>query len=157
MDGCMLEQGPQAVLAVCAACLPKCPCMHSTISHQGIFADDWLPVHPNLLLNCSSANFPYPTLPHPTLPGPSTADCPFPTLPCPPQIFNLRLDPYERADFTSNTYYDWLLEHAWVVLPAQAYVAKMIETLAEFPPRQKPASFTIDQVLAKLQAGMPSS
>lgn len=74
-----------------------------------------------------------------------------------PKIFNLRLDPFEKADQTSNTYYDWLLEHAWVVLPAQAFVAKMIGTLKEFPARQKPASFTIDQVLAKLQEGMPSS
>lgn len=74
-----------------------------------------------------------------------------------PKIFNLRLDPYERADQTSNTYYDWLIDHAWVMLPAQAFVAKMIGTLKEFPPRQKSASFTIDQMLEKLQAGMPSS
>ncbi len=73
------------------------------------------------------------------------------------QIFNLRLDPYERADSTSNTYYDWLIDHAWVLVPAQAYVAKMIGTLKEFPRRQAPASFTIDQMLEKLQAGMPSS
>ncbi|GBF97564.1 arylsulfatase [Raphidocelis subcapitata] len=74
-----------------------------------------------------------------------------------PKIFNLRLDPYERADTTSNTYYDWLIDHAWVMVPAQAFVAKMIETLKEFPARQKAASFTITQMLEKLQAGMPSS
>ena len=39
-----------------------------------------------------------------------------------PLIFNLRLDPYERADITSNTYYDWLLDHAFMLVPAQAYV-----------------------------------
>jgi arylsulfatase len=74
-----------------------------------------------------------------------------------PKIFNLRLDPYERADTTSNTYYDWLIDHAWVMVPAQAYVAKMIATLKDFPPRQEPASFTVTAMLQKLQAGMPSS
>jgi len=68
-----------------------------------------------------------------------------------PKLFNLKTDPYERADRTSNTYFDWIFDHVWVFVPAQSYVAKMIETLAEFPPRQKPASFTIDQVIAKLQ------
>jgi arylsulfatase A-like enzyme len=74
-----------------------------------------------------------------------------------PKIFNLRTDPFERADITSNTYYDWVLDRAWILVPAQAYVARMIATLAEFPARQKPASFNVDQVLAKLQAGLPSS
>lgn len=72
-----------------------------------------------------------------------------------PKIFNLRTDPYERADFTSNTYYDWMISHAFLVIPAQAYVGKMIASLAEFPPRQKPASFSIDQLMEKLKAGMP--
>jgi arylsulfatase A-like enzyme len=74
-----------------------------------------------------------------------------------PKVFNLRTDPYERADITSNTYYDWLLDHAWVLVPAQAYVGRMLGSLAEFPPRQAPASFGIDQVLAKLTSGVPSS
>jgi len=74
-----------------------------------------------------------------------------------PKIFNLRTDPYERADITSNTYYDWLLEHAWVVLPMQAYVAEMIQTFTEFPVRQKPASFSIEQLMAKLEAGISST
>jgi arylsulfatase len=74
-----------------------------------------------------------------------------------PKIFNLRTDPFERADITSNTYYDWLLDHAWILVPAQAYVAQMLTTLVEFPPRQTPASFSIDQVLAKLQAGVTSA
>jgi len=68
-----------------------------------------------------------------------------------PKIFNLRTDPFERADRTSNTYFDWLLDHLFLLVPAQAYVAQMVQTLAEFPARQKPASFTIDRVLAKLQ------
>ena len=74
-----------------------------------------------------------------------------------PRIFNLRTDPYERAIITSNTYFDWLLDHAWVLVPAQAYVARMLQTLVEFPPRQEPASFSIDKVLEKLQAGAGSA
>ena len=74
-----------------------------------------------------------------------------------PKIFNLRTDPYERADITSNTYYDWMLDRAWLLVPAQAYVANMLMTLAEFPPRQEPASFSIDQVLEKLEAGITSA
>jgi len=74
-----------------------------------------------------------------------------------PKIFNLRTDPYERADHTSNTYWDWMLDHAFLLVPAQAFVAQMLETLAEFPPRQRPASFSLSQVLAKLQSGMPSA
>src|SRR3954451_19228644 len=74
-----------------------------------------------------------------------------------PKIFNLRTDPFERADITSNTYYDWLLDHAWVVVPMQAYVAAMLHTFARFPPRQEPASFSLDRVMEKLRAGIPSS
>jgi arylsulfatase len=74
-----------------------------------------------------------------------------------PKIFNLRTDPFERADQTSNTYYDWLISHAYLLIPAQQYVAMMLQTLAEFPPRQEPASFNVDKVLAKLQAGLPSA
>jgi arylsulfatase A-like enzyme len=74
-----------------------------------------------------------------------------------PKVFNLRTDPYERADITSNTYFDWLIDRAWTLIPAQAYVARMLQTLVEFPPRQAPASFTIDKVMEKLQAGIHSA
>ena len=74
-----------------------------------------------------------------------------------PKIFNLRTDPYERADITSNTYYDWMLDHAWLLVPAQAYVANMLKTLADFSPRQKPASFSLEQVMNKLEAGITSA
>ncbi|RIA45418.1 arylsulfatase [Dichotomicrobium thermohalophilum] len=70
-----------------------------------------------------------------------------------PLLFNLRRDPYERAQITSNTYYDWLLDRAFVLVPAQAYVQRFLETFKEFPPRQKPASFSIDQVMEALEAG----
>jgi arylsulfatase len=68
-----------------------------------------------------------------------------------PLVFNLRTDPYERANITSNTYYDWLLDHAFMLVPAQAGVARFLESFKEFPPSQKPASFSIDQVMQKLQ------
>jgi arylsulfatase len=74
-----------------------------------------------------------------------------------PKIFNLRTDPYERADITSNTYFDWILDHAWVAVPMQSYVASMLQTFAEFPPRQEPASVSLEQVLQKMRTGMPSS
>ncbi|MGD9137421.1 MAG: arylsulfatase [Desulfobacterales bacterium] len=67
-----------------------------------------------------------------------------------PLIFNLRRDPYERATITSNTYFDWLLDRAYLLVPAQAYVGKFLETFKEFPPRQKAASFGLDQVMEKM-------
>ncbi len=67
-----------------------------------------------------------------------------------PKIFNLRRDPFERADENSNTYWDWVLERAFLLVPAQAYVAEAAQSFREFPPRQKPASFNLDTVLATL-------
>lgn len=67
-----------------------------------------------------------------------------------PKIFNLRTDPYERADVTSNTYYDWLLDHAFQLVPAQAYVGQFLATFKDYPQRQKAASFNMDEVMAKL-------
>jgi arylsulfatase len=69
-----------------------------------------------------------------------------------PKIFNLRTDPFERADITSNTYYDWLLDHVFLLVPAQALVGRYLATFKEFPPRQKAASFSLDQVMEKLLA-----
>jgi arylsulfatase len=63
-----------------------------------------------------------------------------------PKIFDLRADPYERADVTSNTYYDWVLDRAFLVGPASAEVGKFLATFEEFPPAQRPDSFSIDQV-----------
>ena len=74
-----------------------------------------------------------------------------------PKVFNLRTDPYERADLTSNTYYDWLIDHAWLMVPAQVFVGMHLATLVEFPPRQKSASFSLEDVKAKLEAGIPSA
>jgi arylsulfatase A-like enzyme len=74
-----------------------------------------------------------------------------------PKIFNLRTDPFEHADVTSNTYWDWMLDHAFLLVPAQSVVGDFLATFAEFPPRQKAASFTVDQVLEKLTHGVTSS
>jgi arylsulfatase len=69
-----------------------------------------------------------------------------------PLIFNLRRDPYERSQVTSNTYYDWLLDRAYLLVPAQAYVGEFLATFREYPPRQKAASFSLDQVMEKLRS-----
>lgn len=68
-----------------------------------------------------------------------------------PKIFNLRLDPYERADITSNTYYDWLLDHAFLLVPAQDHVGNFLSTFKDYPQRQKAASFNLADVLEKLK------
>jgi arylsulfatase len=64
---------------------------------------------------------------------------------------HLRRDPYERAHVTSNTYWDWMIDRVFFLVPAQVYVGDFLATFQEFPPRQKPASFSIDQVLEKMQ------
>jgi len=68
-----------------------------------------------------------------------------------PLIFNLRRDPYEFSEITSNTYYDWLLDRAYLLVPAQAYVGNFLATFKAYPPRQKAASFSLDQVMEVLQ------
>jgi len=69
-----------------------------------------------------------------------------------PKLFNLRRDPYERADITSNTYWDWLIDRAFAIYGAQALVGQFLATFQDYPPRQKAASFTVDQAMEKLQA-----
>jgi arylsulfatase len=68
-----------------------------------------------------------------------------------PLIENLRRDPYERATITSNSYFEWMLDRAYLLVPAQAYVGQFLATFKEFPPRQKAASFSLDQVMEKLK------
>jgi len=72
-----------------------------------------------------------------------------------PLILNLRRDPYEYATITSNTYYDWLLDHAFLLVPAQDIVGEFLSTFQEYPPRMKAASFSLDKVMDKLSE--PSS
>ena len=68
-----------------------------------------------------------------------------------PKIFNLRSDPFERADHNAIYYNDWLLRRVFLLVPAQGYVAQWIASFKEFPPSQKPASFNLDQVMAKME------
>jgi arylsulfatase len=69
-----------------------------------------------------------------------------------PKLYNLRTDPFETADMTSNTYWDWYLSKAYLILAAQGLVGDFLSTFEEFPPRQRAASFTIDQALDKMEA-----
>jgi arylsulfatase len=71
-----------------------------------------------------------------------------------PYLNNLSTDTYERADVTSNTYWDWYLDRVFLLLPANAFVAGFLNTFLEFPPRMKAASFTIDQVQERLEAAI---
>ena len=74
-----------------------------------------------------------------------------------PKLFNLRMDPYERADITSNTYYDWWLDHAFICVPAQKIVGQFLSTFKEFPPSQTAGSFSIDKVMEQLKSGAAAS
>jgi len=68
-----------------------------------------------------------------------------------PKIFNLRRDPFERADENSNTYWDWVITHAYLIYGMQGLVAQQIEAFQKFPPRQKPAAFNLDVVMSQLE------
>jgi arylsulfatase A-like enzyme len=69
-----------------------------------------------------------------------------------PKIFNLRTDPFERADITSNTYHEWHMRHVFIVYPVLAGVGKFVATFKDFPPAQHPDSFTPSEALDKLHA-----
>ena len=68
-----------------------------------------------------------------------------------PKMFNLRRDPFERADENSNTYWDWVISHAYLLYGMQAIVAREIEDFVKYPPRQKPAAFNLDEVLRQIE------
>ena len=68
-----------------------------------------------------------------------------------PKMFDLRGDPFERADHVAGNYDTWYSERIFLFIPAQAFVSQHLATYQQFPPRQKPGSFSLDQVLAKLQ------
>jgi arylsulfatase len=70
-----------------------------------------------------------------------------------PKLFNLRTDPFELADHTSIGYAQWRIERVFALVPAQVLVGNFLSTFREYPPRQKPGSFSIDQVLDSLQTG----
>jgi len=67
-----------------------------------------------------------------------------------PKIFNVRSDPFERADYDATMFYDkWAADRSFLLVPAQAIVGEYLKTFEQFPPRQKPASFSIDDALEK--------
>lgn len=70
-----------------------------------------------------------------------------------PKLFCLRTDPFERADHEAGDYARWRVDHAFLLLPAIGFVSQHLETYKDFPPRQKPGSFNLDNVLQKLQQG----
>jgi len=72
-----------------------------------------------------------------------------------PKLFDLRADPFERAQTDAGDYAKWRVERAFALVPAQAYVAQHLKTYTEYPPRQRPGSFALDQVLSKLQEAGP--
>jgi arylsulfatase len=68
-----------------------------------------------------------------------------------PKLFNLRSDPFETGDHEAMDYERWRIEHLFLLVPAQQYVGQFLSTFKEFPPRQKPGSFSIEQVVEALQ------
>ena len=70
-----------------------------------------------------------------------------------PKLFNLRSDPFETADHEGMDYERWRMERVFLLVPAQQYVGRFLATFKEFPPSQKPGSFSIDRALQTLQQG----
>ena len=74
-----------------------------------------------------------------------------------PKLFDLRADPYERADVTSNTYYDWFISQPYLIFAAQAGVDRFMQTFKEYPPRQRAASFSVDQIIDNMKRTMEAT
>jgi arylsulfatase len=69
-----------------------------------------------------------------------------------PWLYNLRTDPYERATITSNTYWDWYVDHVFLIAPSLKLVGDFLGTFKEYPPRQKPSTATVDQAMESLMS-----
>ncbi len=67
-----------------------------------------------------------------------------------PKLFNIRSDPFERSEEEAGDYVKWFVEHMFVFVPAQAIVGEHLTTFKDFPPRQRPGSFSIDQAMDML-------
>jgi arylsulfatase len=74
-----------------------------------------------------------------------------------PLLFNLRRDPFEKAQHNANVYNDWFLDRAFVIVPIQGLAAQFLQTMADFPPSQSPGSFNLSGIEAKIRAGMGAS
>ena len=70
-----------------------------------------------------------------------------------PKLFDLHADPLERAESESISYSRWRIDRVFLLTPAQAYVGQWLSSFKEFPPRQKPASFNLDQVMKQMSEG----
>lgn len=71
-----------------------------------------------------------------------------------PKLFNLRTDPYERAEVTSNTYWDWYVDHLFIFYPTADAVGRFLFTFKDYPPRQKAGTFTINDAFEKITEGI---
>ncbi len=74
-----------------------------------------------------------------------------------PKPFKLQQDPFERADESSITYWDWVVDHVSGIYAAQPLTAQQLQSFVEFPPHQKPASFNLDSLLEKVQQATDGS
>jgi arylsulfatase A-like enzyme len=70
-----------------------------------------------------------------------------------PLLFHLRRDPFERAQHNANTYNDWFLEHAFILVPMQQLAANFLKTMKEYPPSQAPGSFNLEKIQKQISAG----
>jgi arylsulfatase len=74
-----------------------------------------------------------------------------------PMVTNLRMDPFERAEYEAMGYDRWFIEHMWTIAPAASYVGTWLQSFREFPPRQKPGSFNLDRVMEAVTTGSTSN
>jgi arylsulfatase A-like enzyme len=70
-----------------------------------------------------------------------------------PLLFNLRRDPFERAQHNANTYDDWFLDRAFVAVPIAQFAGKFLQTMKDYPPSQSPGSFNLEKIQRELQKG----
>jgi arylsulfatase A-like enzyme len=71
-----------------------------------------------------------------------------------PMVTNLRMDPFERAEYEGMGYDRWFLEHMFTIAPAAGYIGQWLQSFREFPPRQKPGSFNLDRVMEAVTTGV---
>jgi arylsulfatase A-like enzyme len=74
-----------------------------------------------------------------------------------PKLFDLRADPFERADITSNTHYDWVLSQGYVIVAAQSVVGQFLASFKDYPPSQRAQSFSIDRIVEKMQRSLEAT
>ena len=70
-----------------------------------------------------------------------------------PLLFNLRRDPFERAQHNATVYNDWFLDHAFVAVPLQQLAGRFLMTMKDYPPSQSPGSFNLAKIQKQLESG----